>query len=194
MAAIKNRQEVVTRRAGRTQPSGLLVSTALAITLACHTAAIAQVGQSGYSLPLDLAVEAAHTAVRSCANKGWPVTATVVDTSGLVRAELKGDNSTVHTKDTAFRKAYTVITLGPIFGFDKSADFVGLVQKYQNGAGAALTTIPHVLALAGGVAIKRGNETVAAIGVGGAPGGDKDEACALDGVKAIVARVGATKQ
>lgn len=43
---------------------------------------------------------------------------------------------------------------------------------------AALTSITNVLALAGGVAIKRNNEIVAALGVGGSPGGDKDEAYA----------------
>lgn len=148
-----------------------------------------QVALSGYSLPLDLAVEAAHTAVKECAAKGWPVTATVIDTSGLVKAELKGDHSVIHTKITAYRKAYTVISMGPIFGFETSGAFIELVKKYQNGAGSALTTIPDVIALAGGVAIKRGNETVAAIGVGGAPGGDKDEACAAAGVAVIAKRV-----
>ena len=149
----------------------------------------AQVGRSGYSLPLDLAVEAAQVAVQTCAGKGWPVTATVVDTSGLVRVQLKGDGSVVHTSDTAFRKAYTVVSMGPIFGFDRSSEFVQLVARYPGGAGASLTTVPNVIALAGGVAIKLGSETVAAIGVGGAPGGDKDEACAAAGVAAIASRV-----
>jgi uncharacterized protein GlcG (DUF336 family) len=45
------------------------------------------------------------------------------------------------------------------------------------------------LPLAGGVAIKRGDEIVAALGVGGAPGGDKDEACAEAGVAKIRERV-----
>lgn len=191
MSAGANQQQVAIIGIQRAR---LIAQAVLAITVGSNSAAIAQVGQSGYTLPLDLAVEAAHVAVKVCAAKGWPVTATVVNISGLVKVELKGDYSVVHTKDTAFRKAYTVITLGPIFGFDKSADFVGLVQKYQNGAGAALTTIPHVIALAGGLAIKRGNETVAAIGVGGAPGGDKDEACGLEGVKAIASKIGVAKQ
>jgi uncharacterized protein GlcG (DUF336 family) len=43
--------------------------------------------------------------------------------------------------------------------------------------------------LAGGVAIKAGDEIVAALGVGGAPGGDKDEACARAGVAKIQDRV-----
>jgi uncharacterized protein GlcG (DUF336 family) len=50
------------------------------------------------------------------------------------------------------------------------------------GSGPALTSIPNVLALAGGVAIKRNNEIVAALGVGSSPSGAKDEACAEAGV------------
>ena len=68
--------------------------------------AAAQFAQSGYSLPLALAVEAATTTIDARAAKGWPASAFVVDTSGVVRVHLKGDHSTIHTKDSAFRKAY----------------------------------------------------------------------------------------
>lgn len=58
----------------------------------------------------------------------------------------------------------------------------------MGSGGPALTSITNVLALAGGVAIKRNNEIVAALGVGGSPGGDKDEAYA--GVGAARFRIG----
>ncbi len=151
----------------------------------------AQSAPSGYTLPLKLAVEAATAAVEQCAAKGWFVTATVVDISGVVKVQLKGDRSTIHTKDSAFRKAYTVVTMGPIFGFDRTSTFVEVVSKYPAGAGAALVSLPDVIALPGGVAIKRGNDIVAGLGVGGAPGGDKDESCAQEGVAKIAARVNA---
>jgi uncharacterized protein GlcG (DUF336 family) len=151
--------------------------------------ASAQVAQSGYTLPLNLAIEAAAAAVEACQAKGWPVSAFVVDASGAVKVHLKGDHSTVHTKDSAFRKAYTIVTMGPIFGFDRTSVFVDTVSKYPAGAGAALVSLPNIMALPGGVAIKRGNEIVAGLGVGGAPGGDKDEACAQEGVAKIAAQV-----
>ena len=44
--------------------------------------AIAQVGESGYSLPLALAVKAATKAIATCASNGYPVSAVVVDPSG----------------------------------------------------------------------------------------------------------------
>jgi uncharacterized protein GlcG (DUF336 family) len=41
----------------------------------------------------------------------------------------------------------------------------------------------------GGVPIKVGNETIGAIGISGAPGGDKDEACANAGLAKISDRL-----
>jgi uncharacterized protein GlcG (DUF336 family) len=145
--------------------------------------AIAQVGQSGYSLPLALAVKAATKAIATCASNGYPVSAVVVDPSGVIKLEAKGDHSTIGTTTSAFRKAYTVVTFGPIFRFDTSSVFAALAAK--NPSGAALATLPNVALLPGAVAIKAGDEIVAALGVGGSPGGDKDEACAQAGVASI---------
>jgi uncharacterized protein GlcG (DUF336 family) len=41
-----------------------------------------------------------------------------------------------------------------------------------------LKDIPGTIALAGGGPIKAGNDLIFGLGVGGAPGGDKGEACA----------------
>jgi uncharacterized protein GlcG (DUF336 family) len=160
-----------------------------AVPLLFASPATAQVNISGYSLPLKLALEAAEVAVQTCGDLGWSVNAFVVDTAGLVIVQLRGDHATVHTKDSAFRKAYTVVTMGPIFGLDRTSDFVALVAKYPNGAGAQLASMPNVVALPGAVAMKRGSEIVAGLGVGGSPGGDKDEACAAAGVAAIADRI-----
>jgi uncharacterized protein GlcG (DUF336 family) len=145
--------------------------------------AIAQVGESGYSLPLALAVKAATKAIATCASSGYRVSAVVVDPSGVIKLEAKGDHSTIHTTTSAFRKAYTVVTFGPIFRFDASSAFAALVGN--NPTGAALATLPDIALLPGGVAIKVKDEVVAALGVGGSPGGDKDEACAQAGVASI---------
>ena len=98
------------------------LSVCASIALPCSAGA--QVAQSGYTLPLALALEAATTAIDACEAKGWPVSAFVVDTSGVIKVHLKGDHSTIHTKDSAFRKAYTVVTMGPIFGFDRTSAYV----------------------------------------------------------------------
>jgi uncharacterized protein GlcG (DUF336 family) len=75
------------------------------------------------------------------------------------------------------------VTFGPIFRFDASSAFAALAAKNSNGA--TLATLPDVAPLAGGVAIKVGDEIVAALGISGSPGGDKDEACARARVASI---------
>ncbi len=166
------------------------ISAALsAASLILASPASAQVNISGYTLPLKLALQAAQVAVQTCRERGWPVNAFVVDTSGLVIVQLRGDHATVHTRDSAFRKAYTVVTMGPIFGLDRTGEFVSLVAKYPNGSGAQLASMPNVVALPGAVAVKRGAEIVAGLGVGGSPGGDKDEGCAAAGVAAIADQI-----
>jgi len=169
------------------------IAAGLASALVFMTsAAQAQVGRSGYALPMSLAMEAAAEAVRVCESSGYAVSAAVVDVSGVVNLQAKGDHSTIHTRDSSFRKAYTVVTLGPIFRFDASSAFAELAAKTP--AGQAISSLPDILPLAGGVAIKAGDEIVAALGVGGAPGGDKDEACARAGVARIQDRVTAAAQ
>jgi uncharacterized protein GlcG (DUF336 family) len=147
----------------------------------------AQVGASGYQLPLDLAIDAAREAIRSCESSGYKVSVAVVDPSGLVKVQLKGDQSTVHTKDTSFRKAYTIVSMGPIFKVDTGTDFANFLKTNPNAP--AFLTIPDIITLPGSVAVKVKGDYVAGIGVGGAPGGDKDEVCAQAGLKKIVDRL-----
>ena len=157
-----------------------LVATFAALPLG---SAVAQVGESGYSLPLTLALKAATKAIATCASSGYRVSAVVVDTSGVIKLEAKGDHSTIGTMTSAFRKAYTVVTFGPIFKFEASSTFAALAAK--NPAGPALGSLPDIALLPGAVAIKVKDEIVAALGVGGSPGGDKDEVCAQAGVASI---------
>jgi heme-degrading protein len=79
-------------------------------------------------------VKAATKAIATCASNGYPVSAVVVDPSGVIKLEAKGDHSTIHTTTAGFRKAYTVVTFGPIFRFDASSTFAELVAKSPNGA------------------------------------------------------------
>src|SRR4051812_42001640 len=140
-----------------------------------------------YNLPLDLAVEAAQEAVRVCEGNGYKVTATVVDMAGTPKVILRGDRSTVHTGESSFRKAFTVVTLGPMFHFETSGAFFEMVKT--NPYAPQLATIHNVMALPGAVAFMVQGEMVGALGVGGAPGGDKDEVCAQAGIAEIADRL-----
>jgi len=154
---------------------------------ALATTAAAQVEKTGDFLSLDLAMEAAAEAVRACAEKGWPVSVTIVDAAGNVKLQAKGEHSTIHTKTASFRKAYTTVTMGPIFGFDTLGAWVEKLAT--NSYASAYASLPEIFLLPGAVAVKVKGEIVAAIGVGGAPGGDKDELCAAAGLAKIKDRL-----
>ncbi len=162
-----------------------LAVLAASIGLVSQTPALAQVSISGKTLPLNTAIIAARTAVDTCKANGYDVTATVVDVSGTPQVVLRGDHAVIHTKDSSFRKAYTVVTMGPIFHVDTTSGFIGVLAKYPALVAQSLASTPNVTALPGGVAFKVGDETIAGLGVGGSPGGDKDEVCAQAGVAKV---------
>jgi uncharacterized protein GlcG (DUF336 family) len=117
--------------------------------------AVGQVDESGYSLPLAIALKEAAKAIAACARNGYPVSAAVVDFSGIIKLEAEADHSTVHTITSAYRTAYTVVTFGPIFRFDASSTFAALAAKNSNGAAFAM--LPEIAPLAGSVAADAGS-------------------------------------
>jgi uncharacterized protein GlcG (DUF336 family) len=68
-------------------------------------------------------------------------------------------------------------------GFRSPSDELGA----RAAANPGLLQVPGFVILGGGVPIKSGDKVVAAIGVGGAPSGAIDKACAEAGIKAIAA-------
>ena len=55
----------------------------------------------------------------------------------------------------------------------------------MDNSSAGLAALPNIVALAGGLVIEAGGSVLGAVGVAGAPGGDKDEECARAGLDAI---------
>ena len=115
--------------------------------------------------------------IEQCAKDGYKVSVVVVDYAGLVHASLRGDGTNPHTMEFARKKAYTARTRG-----QTSLEFMKLTD---NPASAYLRQIPDVVAVGGGVPIKIGNVTIGAVGVSGAPGGEKDEVCANAGIARV---------
>jgi uncharacterized protein GlcG (DUF336 family) len=104
------------------------------------------------------------------------VTVALVDRFGTVQALLRGDNAAEHTIEAAQQKAYTAAA----FGAPTSE-----LAKRINGNGPGIADLPGTLFLAGGVPLKVNGVSVAGIGVGGAPDGMLDEACATAGAESI---------
>lgn len=157
--------------------------SSVAIVSAVFAGASAWATSPASDLPISAASAAASAAVKACLKQGYFVSAAVVDSNGQLKAFARGDGSTPHTQDSSFRKAYTVATLGPVFDFKALSDFVSKVQGSPNAT--AFASLPNILLLAGGVAIQHNGRTIGALGVGGAPGGEKDEACAASALQEI---------
>jgi len=128
-----------------------------------------------------LAHEAVEKAVSACKTQGFDVTATVVNSDGQLIAVMRGDGATPHTIDSSRQKAYTAASFGPIVKMDKTSEIAE--RLLGNQMSAQLAHVPNILLVGGGVVIKVNGKVVAGIGVGGAPGGNLDEACALAGIQ-----------
>ncbi|HAS1473186.1 TPA: heme-binding protein [Enterobacter bugandensis] len=131
------------------------------------------------NLSLTQANALATSAIQSCAAKNYQVAVTVVDRAGVVKAVQRMDNAGPHTVKASEMKAFTALSAKNASG--------KVMEAAQSNAGAQnMRDIPGYLLLAGGLTVKEGDEVIGAIGIGGAPGGHLDEACAqaaIDGLK-----------
>ena len=135
-----------------------------------------------FELSALLASQAAAEVLTVGDNLGHKLSVTVLDRNGLTLAVLKHERATPHTLDSSRGKAYTIVTLAPIFNKDLQSE---LVAQLAANPAAALTSVPGILLLPGAVLIKSGDEVIGSIGVGGAPSGLVDEDCAKAGLEKI---------
>ena len=136
------------------------------------TAASAQAVRTEKNISLELANQIASASVAACAANGYAVSATVVDRAGTVRAIQRADNEGPHTLGASQQKAFTSASA-------KNNTLAMMEGAQKNPAAANLVYIPGFLLVGGGVPIKVGTETIGAVGIGGAPGGNLDEQCAM---------------
>lgn len=163
--------------------SRLIASAALGVAaVATVHAASAQGLVTTHRVSSALANEAVGTAVASCAAKGYAVSAVFVDWDGVRIAMLRGDRAGIHTITAAQDKAYTAVSL--------KSDTSAVEARFKTApAPSVLVKTPHLVLSAGGIVLKIGEEVIGGIGVSGAPGGEKDEACARAGFDAIKDRL-----
>lgn len=136
-------------------------------------------------LSLALAMEATNEAIHVCNEKGYKVTVTVIDTDGVIKIQARSDGSPIHSQRFSFRKAYTIVSMGPEFGVDTSSALVKLLSSSPMGLANVASGSTDLLFLPGATLIKSGSTVIGAIGVSGAPLSSEDEVCA----QAAVAKV-----
>lgn len=151
----------------------LLACSTLAVTIAAP--ASAQLLQRK-DLSLSMAQSIANGALDACKAMGYAASVVVVDRGGDTLVALRGDGSGPHTVENARRKAYTANTFKM-----STEDFIKDMKTRP--VRREQTTLPHVIAINGGVPIKAGNEVIGGIGLSGSPG--KDEECVNAGLEKV---------
>jgi uncharacterized protein GlcG (DUF336 family) len=159
-----------------TRLAGLSLATALACGVANSANAQLLVHKD---LSLAMATTMAMTAIETCKGQGYNVSVHVLGRDGQVILGLRNELAGAATMENSMKKAYTARTFRRTSG-----DFANSV-KGNATAGALFLT--NIVAAQGALPIKVGDDTIGAIGVSGAPGGDKDEACAKAGIDKVSA-------
>ena len=151
-----------------------IAGIAIAAALASPATAQGVVTEKNISLPLALTI--ANAVIAKCQSMGYKISVSVLDRGGLALVMLRDEGASLHTVESSDRKAYTARTFS-----QPSAAFTKRMLDDPNSVGSRQYT--RVLALAGGLPIKVGEDVVGAVGVSGSPG--KDDVCSQAGIDKV---------
>ena len=158
----------------------LLLSTFLAAAYA-NAADPALITRTQKILSERLAVEAAQTAIDSCAASNVHVHVIIMDADLNMRLLLIGDGSKVNTIDGARRKAYTAAAMGQPTAV--------IAQRLAENPKMLIPPDATLLFLPGGLPIRTvGGELIGSIAVGGGQP-EQDAKCAQAGLDKIQSRL-----
>jgi len=164
------------------RPSALCYLALFALGAPAHAA----------ELSLPLALEALGETVAACDAKGFKVAVAIVDLDGVVKLEGRGDGSPIHSQRFSFRKAYTIASMGPMFGVETGSALVAHLRDFPAGLANVQSGATDLLFLPGSAVIHSNGQPIGAIGVSGAPLSSDDETCALAGLAKIQPRLDAS--
>jgi uncharacterized protein GlcG (DUF336 family) len=149
------------------------------ISVFAMSPAFAQAPQMEKNISMAMSLAIIQGVIDQCTKDGYKVSVTIVDKGGNVAAQLRGDGTSPHTMEFSRLKAYTARI--------RNQTSLQTMKELEDPARAPLRQIPGLVGVGGGVPIKAGNETIGGVGVSGAPGGEKDEACANAGIAKVEA-------
>ncbi len=134
-------------------------------------------------LPLDLALEAARAAIDTCKSLDQKVGVSVLDSAGELRLLLAADGAATRGVQNSALKAKAALA------FNIPSGQLAERVKTDKEAADRLAANPTWLARAGAIPVSVGGTLIGAIGVGGARGSEKDEACAIAGLERVKSRL-----
>ncbi len=132
------------------------------------------------SIGMELARDIASATIEACRKDGYHVSAVVVDRHGIVRAALRDDLAARFTLEIAERKANMTV-----MSWSDSGQF----RKAREDIRQELNHVEGLIVMEGGIKIVSGGFNLGAVGVSGAPGGDKDAACARKALEKLDERI-----
>jgi len=132
------------------------------------------------SIGMELSRDIASETILACRKDGYHVSAVVVDRFGLVRASLRDDRASRFTLEIAERKANMTVMAWTDSGTFKNAR-ADIQQE--------LNHIEGLIVMEGGIKIIASGYNIGAVGVSGAPGGEKDAACAKKALAKLIERI-----
>ncbi|MGI9025457.1 MAG: GlcG/HbpS family heme-binding protein [Burkholderiaceae bacterium] len=156
----------------------MFLVAALAL-LPCMASAQALVTER--SISLNAAMSMATASLERCRADGYKVSITVLNRHARTAVVLSEDGVNPHTLENSMRKAYTAFTT--------KAPSAEMGKRTQPNLGGFLL-LDKITTIEGGLPIFAGKELVGAIGISGAPGGEKDAACAQVGIDKIAKDLG----
>jgi len=162
--------------------AGVTLAIALAGALTCAIGAGADAQLLTHKdLPVATATTMAMAAIEACKAQGYNVSAHVLGREGQVIVAIRNPAAGFATFENSMKKAYTARTTRA-----PSGKFAETVKGNPNAAQFFLT---NFVAAQGALPITVGNDVIGAIGISGAPGGDKDEVCAKAGIDKVAAQL-----
>ncbi|OZA27017.1 MAG: hypothetical protein B7X91_09900 [Hydrogenophilales bacterium 17-64-11] len=129
---------------------------------------------------LELARDIAMASVEACRQDGYNVSAVVLDRAGNVQVALRDTLAARHTLEIAERKAGMTIMSGTESGEFRAA---------RGDIRPELNHIDGLIVMDGALPIRAAGSLIGAVGISGAPGGDKDAACAAAALKKVEERL-----
>ncbi len=134
------------------------------------------------------AVVAAQTAVQTCADRGYQVTAVVVDSAGLPVVILSGNGAAAITQSIAMGKAVSSVRNGK-----PSGELAAEAQKNPELAARLQADPQQGPPRGGGIPIMSGTTPIGAIAVSGSPDAGWDIECANAGLAKAMASSARTR-
>jgi len=157
----------------------LILAAVVAASVAAATSATTAGGIITYkSLDPDVAFDLARAALQQCRTDGYQVAVVVMDRFGRPLVTLRDRFAGVLALELANGKASTAVNF--------ARNTSDLIEAIKSGEiNPATATLPQVTMLSGGLIIEAGGSLLGSVGVAGALGGARDEACARTGISAV---------